>query len=56
MKKLLLIVLLTLAWVRLDAKELRILLADGLKKAQVQTSGLVLAYEEGGKKYNWRPW
>ena len=51
MKKLLLIVLLTLAWVRLDAKELRILLADGLKKAQVQTSGLVLAYEEGGKKY-----
>ncbi len=51
MKKLLFTWLMCFCALSLNAKELRVLLADGLKKAQVQNSGLVYIYEEGGKKY-----
>lgn len=51
MKKLLLTLLVCFCTLSLHAKELRVLLADGLKKAQVQNSGLVYIYEPDGKKY-----
>ncbi len=51
MKKLLLICFVLCCAFSINAKELRVLLADGLKKAQVQNSGLVYIYEPNGKKY-----
>lgn len=51
MKKILFIFLVFFCTCSLTAKELRVLLADDLKKAQVQSSGLVYVYEQDGKKY-----
>lgn len=51
MKKILLTFLTALLCVPLQAQAIRVLLADGQKKAQVQTSGLVYIYEQDGKKF-----